>query len=77
MITIFKTIQNNLKEISEFENDSWGNVSSPTNEELKKLAYKLNVPLDFLTDPLDLEWLLNTPVDSGIHGFFHLPSART
>jgi len=55
MITIFKTIQNNLKEISEFENDSWINVSSSTSEELGNLSQKLNVPLDFLTDPLDVD----------------------
>lgn len=55
MITIFKTIQNNLKEISEFENNSWINVSNPTKEELEKLSHKLNVPLDFLTDPLDVD----------------------
>lgn len=55
MITIFKTIQNNLKEISEFDQDSWANVSSPTNQELEKLSLKLNIPLDFLTDPLDID----------------------
>ena len=55
MFTIFKTIQNNLKEISEFEDDSWINVSRPTSEELGNLSQKLNVPLDFLTDPLDVD----------------------
>ncbi len=55
MITIFKTIKNDLKEISEFENDCWVNVPNPTNEELEKLSQKLNVPLDFLTDTLDID----------------------
>ena len=55
MINIFKTRQMDLKEISEFEKDSWVNISNPTNEELEKLSQKLNVPLDFLTDPLDVD----------------------
>jgi len=55
MINIFKTTKDGLEEISEFENGSWVNVSNPTNEELEELSQKLNVPLDFLTDPLDID----------------------
>ena len=55
MINIFKTRQMDLKEISAFEKHSWVNVSNPSNEELEKLCQKLNVPLDFLTDPLDVD----------------------
>lgn len=65
MITIFKTIQNNLKELSEFDNDSWVNVSSPTNEELEKLSQKLNVTLDFLTDPLDVNERARIEIENG------------
>ncbi len=65
MITIFKTIQNNLKEISEFDNDSWVNISSPTNEELEKLSQKLNVPLDFLIDPLDADEMARIEIENG------------
>ena len=55
MIKIFKTGQMNLERISEFEKDSWVNVSNPTNEELGMLSQKLNVPLSFLADPLDID----------------------
>jgi len=65
MITIFKIIQNNLKEISEFENDSWVNVSSSANEELKKLSQKLNIPFDFLTDPLDVDERARIEIENG------------
>lgn len=53
MITIFKTTQHGLKEIIDFEQYIWINVSKPTQEELQKLVEKLEIPLDFLTDPLD------------------------
>ncbi|PIU77893.1 MAG: magnesium transporter [Candidatus Moranbacteria bacterium CG_4_10_14_3_um_filter_44_15] len=65
MITIFKSIQNNLKEISKFENDCWINVSNPTNEELEKLSQKLKIPLDFLTDPLDVDERARIDAENG------------
>lgn len=65
MITIFKTIQSNLEEIMEFENDCWVNVSNPTNAELEKLSQKLNVPLDFLTDPLDVDERARIEIENG------------
>ena len=54
MIKIFKTTKDGLKEIREIEKNCWVNFSKPTNEELGKLLEKLNIPLDFLTDPLTL-----------------------
>lgn len=53
MINIFKTTQYGLKEIIDFEQDIWINVSKPNQEELQKLVEKLKIPSDFLTDPLD------------------------
>lgn len=55
MITIFKTIQGKLKEVSEFESGSWVNISNPTKEELAEISQKLGIHLDFLTDPLDID----------------------
>jgi len=55
MINIFKTTKDGLKEIREFEKGCWVNPSNPTSEETEKLRQKLNIPLDFLTDPLDDE----------------------
>ncbi|MFH1616187.1 MAG: magnesium transporter CorA family protein [Planctomycetota bacterium] len=55
MIEVFKTIENKSRRIDEFQKDSWINVSSPTKAELEKLSRELNIPLDFLTDPLDVD----------------------
>ena len=55
MIKIFKTTKDGLKEIWEIEKNCWVNFSKPTNEELGKLLEKLNIPLNFLTDPLDVD----------------------
>lgn len=55
MIKIFKTTKDGLKEIREIEKNCWINFSNPTNGELGKLLEKLNIPLDFLTDPLDVD----------------------
>jgi magnesium transporter len=55
MINIFKTVKDQLKEIKKFEKGSWVNLSNPTNEETEKISQKLNIPMDFLTDPLDVD----------------------
>ncbi len=65
MITIFKTIQNNLQKTNEFDLGSWINVESPTSQELEKLSQKLNIPLDFLTDPLDIDERARIEVEDG------------
>jgi len=55
MIEVFKKTEDGLKRIKEFEKDSWINLSNPANAELEKLSRELNIPLDFLTDPLDAD----------------------
>jgi magnesium transporter len=55
MINIFKTAKNELKEIRKFEKGCWINLSNPTNEETEEISQKLNIPIDFLTDPLDVD----------------------
>jgi len=65
VITIFKTIQNNLQKTNEFDLGSWINVESPTSQELEKLSQKLNIPLDFLTDPLDIDERARIEVEDG------------
>ena len=63
MIEIFKKTEGELKRIKEFEKYSWVNLSNPTNEELEKLVQELNIPLDFLMDPLDLDERARTEID--------------
>ena len=55
MITAFKTTQAVLEGVTEFEDDCWINVVNPTYEELERLSGELHVPLDILTDPLDID----------------------
>jgi magnesium transporter len=55
MIKIFKTTKDGLEEIREIEKNCWVNFSNPTNGELGELLEKLNIPLNFLTDPLDVD----------------------
>jgi len=55
MIKIFITTGNGFISIDEIEKDCWVNVSNPGPEELIKLSEDLTVPLDFLTDSLDVD----------------------
>lgn len=63
MIEILKKTEEGLKTIAEFEKDCWINISNPNKEELEKLSQKLNIPLDFLTDPLDIDERARIEVD--------------
>jgi len=65
MIQKFKTIQGNLKEVEEFEDGSWINVVNPTNGELEDLSHRLNVPLDFLMDTLDIDETARIEAEDG------------
>ena len=55
MLTIYKTSPQGLKVITEFEDDSWTSVVNPTYDELERVAKAFSVPVEILTDPLDIE----------------------
>ncbi|MBO9620192.1 MAG: magnesium transporter CorA family protein [Niabella sp.] len=56
MIKYFKNIDHQTVEISEPENDSWVNVVPPLKqEEFHELAEELEIPIDFLSDSLDID----------------------
>lgn len=56
MIKYFKNIDHHTVEISEPENDSWVNVVPPLKqEEFDELSGQLEIPIDFLTDSLDID----------------------
>jgi len=55
MISIYKSIPQGLKVLTDFEDDSWANVVNPTYEELDRIAQAFKVPLEILTDPLDID----------------------
>ncbi len=76
MIDIFKKMNGELVTVDSPESDCWINVYPPfNNEDLEKISKELEIPLDFLTDSIDLEersryeyednvklLVLNTPV---------------
>ncbi|MDH4206455.1 MAG: magnesium transporter CorA family protein, partial [Desulfobacteraceae bacterium] len=55
MIKILKTTDNGFISIDDIEKDCWVNVSNPGPDELLKLSEDLSIPLDFLTDSLDVD----------------------
>ncbi len=55
MIQIFKTMPDGLRELSEIDTGCWINLVRPESGELDDLAQRTGIPLDFLTDPLDVD----------------------
>lgn len=56
MIQYFKNINQQTVQVSLPENDTWVNISPPLKqEEFLQLADQLDIPLDFLTDSLDID----------------------
>ncbi|HXH20321.1 MAG TPA: magnesium transporter CorA family protein [Chitinophagales bacterium] len=56
MIEIFKKVNGELVKLDTPESDCWINVYPPfTTDDLEKLSKDLEIPLDFLTDSIDLE----------------------
>lgn len=56
MIQYFKNIDGKTVQINAVENDTWVNISPPLRqEEFVQLSEQLDIPLDFLTDALDID----------------------
>ena len=56
MIEIYKTNpERKLIAVDEIVKGSWVNVVAPTESEISDICMKLNIPEDFLKDPLDDE----------------------
>ena len=56
MIKYFKNVDHRTVEVEEPENDIWVNVLPPLKkEEFNKLSEDLEIPIDFLTDSLDID----------------------
>ena len=63
MTNIFMLTQTGLKPLTEFEKGCWVNINSPSHEELNDIRQKLNVPLNFLTDPLDIDEMARIEIE--------------
>jgi magnesium transporter len=56
MIQYFKNIDNQTIEINSPDNGAWVNILPPLKqEEFQELSQKLEIPIDFLTDSLDID----------------------
>ncbi len=66
MIEVYKTTEEGLRQIHEFEKESWVNITEPTKEELDRINKELHIPYDFLTDPLDVEERARTEVENKV-----------
>jgi magnesium transporter len=66
MLAILKTTEAGLERLEEFEPGSWIDLVSPTREELRRVSSELNIPLDFLSAPLDEEEKSRVELDDGL-----------
>jgi magnesium transporter len=55
MIKIFKGFEDKFIPTGTIEKNCWVNAFNPAKEELERLSEELNIPPDFLTDPLDID----------------------
>ena len=56
MIQYFKNIEHSTVAITKPEDGSWVNIVPPLKqEEFSELSLSLDIPLDFLTDSLDID----------------------
>ena len=65
MLVIYKTTPDGLKKIQQFEKDCWVYMIDPVKEELDRVR-ELGVPLDFLTDPLDIDERSRLEAEDGV-----------
>ena len=65
MIKIFKNTDNGFISIDDIEKNCWVNVSNPSPDELTRLSEDLTIPLDFLTDSLDVDERSRVETENG------------
>lgn len=66
MIKIFRCCENKFISTDKVESNCWINISKPGSDELDKLSKDLNIPLDFLTDPLDVDERARIEIEDNI-----------
>ena len=65
MLNFYKKLEDGLKEIDSIEKDCWINAVQPSYVELNKVGKKLDIPEEFLTDPLDMDERARIEVEEG------------
>ncbi len=66
MIYIYKRTAEGLQKVEKIEKGCWINVVNPTNEDLGNLHVELNIPMQFLTDPIDIDERARIEVEGNI-----------
>jgi magnesium transporter len=65
MITQYITTSEGLTEIEDYRPGCWVKVVNPTEKEIATLVSQFGMPIDFLTDPLDVDERARFEVDEG------------
>ncbi|NOY09715.1 MAG: magnesium transporter CorA family protein [Spirochaetes bacterium] len=65
MIRIYRKNKETLEQLNNIDKDCWINLVNPQKEELEELSKSLNIPHDFLTDPLDPDERSRIETDEG------------
>ncbi|MDD3626660.1 MAG: magnesium transporter CorA family protein [bacterium] len=65
MIKIYKTFNSNLKEVQEYEENCWINISDAAKNEVDSLSLLLGIPIEFLSYPLDINERARIEIDEG------------
>jgi len=55
MIEMYKTVENQVKQLEKFEDGAWLNVTSPTQEEIQQLKEQFKIEASYLTAVTDEE----------------------
>ncbi|WP_417913975.1 magnesium transporter CorA family protein [Candidatus Electronema sp. JM] len=66
MIQVFKWVGNRYASVEEIEQSCWVNIVNPSRQEVEKLSAELDIPLDFLTDPLDIDERSRIETEEGL-----------
>lgn len=65
MITIYRRSGNSLSVLETYEPGAWVSVINPTERELEALTTRFGIPIDFFTDPLDVDERARIERDGG------------
>ena len=65
MLNYYKKSDDGLKEINTIEKDCWINAVQPNYVELNEISKELDIPEEFLTDPLDIDERARVEVEDG------------
>lgn len=66
MVEILKTSGSSLNMINEYEKDCWINIVAPSEEDIRSISEDLNIPIDFLSSPMDIDERPRIEIDENV-----------